>query len=197
MAHTTIFPINVLGDIAKQLGNSLPDFLDTEVLSDKPIIKLGETFELYTLLPDAISLSNKGVKNVTQKTNKWHHQIFFNNVAKAFARSIPKDSNPDDREIVEISYSYRAKKIHDAIEWIDENVKDDVCIHLLIVRAYQMYTFWLEESNQVVIIYCPKSLYHCLTCLKLYEMNEFLNILYKEKSMSGRICEDDKVKDNK
>ena len=95
----------------------------------------------------------------------------------------PEASNWSVREMFE---SEIARKIDDAIEWVDQNVKGDPLVRLLVVPAYHLHAFWLKEGNasQVLVVHMPQG-FAKLQTGKLYGSKDFLEALAQEQHIVG------------
>jgi|SRR5215216_3362319 len=171
MAITKTLPTDVLESIATQIGARLgpspegqPQFFRFDPSPSRP--EIGETFEVWKLIPDAIDEITKGnldITRLTRRTGFWHHQLRDETRAFGFARSKPLGADPDTWSVRDIFMSELAAKIHMAISWVDKNIPDNqVEVRLLSMPAHQVEAFWFvskdpryadEWNDQLLIIH--------------------------------------------
>lgn len=181
MAHAQQLPPAVLNHLAAQLNTLLPQAVEGVKLARTPI-NLTETFPVWMLGADAVTKSDLPLDKLARRTGRWHHQIRFAGAADAYARSMPLGADAASWDIREVYESELAARIDKAIDWIDQNVKGDPEVRLLVVPAYYTHAFWLSERNgsHVVVIDAPKQ-YTNLRPQKLYTPKEFLESLAREQ----------------
>jgi hypothetical protein len=171
MAVTKTLPTDVLESIATQIGarfGPMPEghghFFRFDPSASRP--EIGETFEVWKLIPDAIDEITRGnldITKLTRPTGIWHHQLRDETRAFGFARSKPLGAGPDDWSVRDIFMSEVAAKIDTAINWVDRNIPDNqVEVRLLSLPAYQVEAFWFvskdpnyadEWNDQLLIIH--------------------------------------------
>jgi hypothetical protein len=184
-----------LKEIAAKVGNRLWALMDRKIPEDAAI-ELGESFSLWMLETEKIKQADwPDLRELVKPTHRWHHQIKIDGKGVAFARSTPpKDSqgshyitelfapSPDARD--ENPQASLAERIDEAIDWIDQNVKQDYLVHLLAVPAYQVNAFWLfdlsRHESQVVVIDSPPE-FEELKRGKLFTSRQFLEAISKER----------------
>ena len=179
MAHPDMFPAATLNTLASEIGLRVPATLRAA----KPALHIAETFSVWMLGLDATTKPDQDISKLAQQTSQWHHQIKSSGKVETFARSVPHGPNPTDWTIAQLTTaSPIAEKIDKAADWIDNNVKGDPLVRLLIVPAYYLHAFWLEDqgTSHVLVIDMPDG----FTRLKyntLYASKEFLEALAKER----------------
>jgi hypothetical protein len=185
MAHADALPSDVIDAVAAQIGAQAGKSLGAAVLQSKAM-ELTESFSIWALGADAVTKSDVDLSQLAEQTGRWHHQIKLNGRAESFARSMPLGPDAASWMVRELFESEIAKKIDDAIEWIDQNVKGDPVVRLLIVPAYHLHAFWLKEgdASKVLIVDMPPGLTR-LQYGKLYTSKEFLDALAQEQHIIG------------
>ena len=185
MAHADALPSDVIDIVAAQIGAEAGKSLGAAVLQKKAI-ELTESFSVWMLGADAVMKSDTDLSQLAEQTGRWHHQIKLDGKAESFARSMPLGPDATSWTLREHFESEIAKKIDDAIEWIDQNVKGDPVVRLLIVPAYHLHAFWLkeEQTSNILIVDMPQGLTK-LQYGKLYTSKGFLEALAQEQHIIG------------
>lgn len=188
MAHAESLPDDVLRAVAEQIGTLLPGVFAADSL---PVgrVRIGETFEVWVLEPDAITEATNQLRRLATPTGRWHHQVSLDGVMRSFARSTPLGVKADSWRVTEVFESELARKIDDAIDWVDRNITDDPLVHLLIIPAYQTQAFWLLRDagdDQVLVLDRPPEFTHLHTD-RLLSQGEFLKALRSEQHIIGRL----------
>ncbi|HVF48889.1 MAG TPA: hypothetical protein VNA19_02305 [Pyrinomonadaceae bacterium] len=160
-------------------------------------IRCGESFSLYTLGTDGIRAYKQPedgdgggdpLADLAKNTGRWHHQIKFDGVAKAFARSVIDESEPKSSSVREFFSSPLAESIERAIKWIDRHVEDKLLVRLLTVPSYRIEAFWLsdEKTNQgrVLVIEAPPGFAE-LPLDRLISSQQFLEVLSNNIPSAG------------
>lgn len=176
MATTKTLPKDVLESIATQIGIRLEPptayeghahALNVAVPSNPEI---GETFEVWKLIPDAAGEIEKGNLDITKlvrPSGLWHHQLRLNSNAFGFARSKPLGADPDSWSVRDIFMSDLAAKIDQAIKWVDDNIPEDLVeVRLLSMPIQQVEAFWFvakspeasKWDNQLFIIHSREAI---------------------------------------
>lgn len=202
MANTNQLPLDVLEVVAQQIGARLGNFSHNETLfptdalsEEQPAVDLGETFEVWSLPPDALEEIAKGVdlSAVARQTGIWHHQIRTNNVAQSFARSKPLGATADSWSLRELFVSPLAEHMGKAIDWVEANVPANTEVRYLNLPQHQVDAFWLlaqsdgpdfkEWNNKIVIIRAGVS--SALNPLDVLSSPDFFGVLEKEDRGGG------------
>ena len=141
--------------IMDQIGRLLPRLLEQQ----KPMperVELRESFGVWTLRSkDIESGTHPGASFHAREAGYWHHQILFDGRVQAWAES---DVSPTEAPRVrEVTISPLAKKIDDAIEWVESPERDWVTsdlvhVQLLALPSLLIYTFRLVEPRKVYVI---------------------------------------------
>jgi hypothetical protein len=185
MAHADTLPDDVIDAVAAQVGAEAGRTFGGAVLQNRAM-ELAESFAVWSLGADAVPKSGVDLSQLARQTGRWHHQIKIDGKAESFARSMPLGPEAANWSVREMFASEIAKRIDDAIEWVDRNVPGDPLVRLLVVPAYHLHAFWLKEGNgsQVLVVDMP----HGFTKLqtgKLYSSKEFLEALAQEQYIVG------------
>lgn len=202
MANTNQLPLDVLEVVAQQIGARLGNFshnntlFPTESLSnEQPPVNLGETFEVWSLPPDALEEIAKGVdlSAVARQTGIWHHQIRSNNEARSFARSKPLGATADSWSLRELFVSPLAEHMSQAIDWVEASVPANIEVRYLNLPHHQVDAFWLiaqpggtdfkEWNNKIVIIRAGVS--SALNSLDVLGSPDFFAVLEQEDRGGG------------
>lgn len=184
MAHTDALPNDVLDAVAAHIGAEAGGSFGAGVLQKK--MELMESFAVWSLGADAVTKSGVDLSQLAQQTGRWHHQINIDGKAEAFARSMSLGPDAASWSVREMFESEIAKKIDDAIEWVDQNVEGDPLVRLLVIPAYHVHAFWLKEgdASQVLVVDMPQG-FTQLQSGTLYSSAEFLEALAKEQHIVG------------
>lgn len=185
MARAPEIPPGALESIARQIGNRLSPPGMTALAKGAPV-EIGESFPVYMLGLDALRAKAKDLKAAVQQTGVWQHQIRYGSQAREFARSTAPGSGADDWRVQEVVKSPLAEHIDRAIAWIDKNGPDDAVAYLLLIPAFYLTAFWLQEpkGDEIVIAEMPPKL-GTLEPLRLYPAGEFLKELSALKPLAG------------
>lgn len=185
MAHLQRLPDRVLDAIAKQVGRLYPS-LDDSVTRCQPPAALTETFPVWTLSTDAIDTGKDNVLELAEDTHRWHSQILINSKPEGVARSTAVGGDAANWVVKQILKGDLAKKVDDAIRWIDAEVESDPLARILEVPEFFITTLWLIDGQEssVVIAKCPESLQR-LNRLVRYPSQTFLEILRRESPAIG------------
>ena len=194
MAFTKTLPQEVLNSIADDLGARFEpsdDHMHFRALNGRPLprhgLNLGETFEVWRLIPDAIreiASGNTDIALLTRRSGLWHHQLRSGGEPVGFARSKPLGPDPGSWSVRDIFTSEVAAKIDEAIAWVDEKVSDDVEVRLLSIPSQQVEAFWFvtdsddheQWNNTLLVLRAPERMPE-LEFLKLVNSEEFLKSL--------------------
>jgi hypothetical protein len=158
-----------------------------ELAAEGGSVELAETFEVWFLGRTAVTKPDAPLSSLAHRTGYWHHQIRHKGEGAEYARSSPHGPGETDWEVHAVVSSELARKIDDAIAWIDGNVRDDdPLVRLLIAPAYLLTALWLESDkrDQIVIVNRPESFQHLMTA-RLYSARDFLESLSQERPAQG------------
>jgi hypothetical protein len=173
---------HLAGGIAERFGPHT-----TAILAAGAAVELGESFEVWFLGRSAISRTTAPLQTIARRTGYWHHQIRHNGKAVQYARSAPHGPGEEDWDIHAVLSSDLAGKIDDAITWIDAHVTEgDPLVRLLIVPAYFVTAFWLQDgaSDRIVVVDMPAE-FTMLERERIYTGQEFLDALAQERHAQG------------
>lgn len=194
MAFTKTLPQDVLNSIANDIGARFEPSdgnMHFRAIDGRPLeqhgLNLGETFEVWRLIPDAIreiASANTDIARLTRRSGLWHHQLRSGGEPVGFARSKPLGPDPSSWSVRDIFTSEVAARIDEAIAWVDKNVPDDVEVRLLSIPAQQVEAFWFvtdAQSHQqwndtLLVLRAPERMPE-LEFLKLVNSKEFLKSL--------------------
>lgn len=184
MAHADNLANDILDSVAAQIDDLLPTSVGAQVLKNTPV-EMGESFGVWSLGADVIH-GNADLSKLVTQTGRWHHQIRFGGKAGAFARSIALGPDAANWSVTQLYESDLAAKIDEATDWIDQNVKDDPVVRLLIVPAYHLHAFWIFDGtdSRVLVVDMPNQ-FSQLQYRQLYSSKEFLESLAKEQHVIG------------
>ena len=185
MAHIQKLPDRVLDAIAEQVGRLYPS-LDNSVAQCQPPAALTETFAVWTLSTDAIDTGKDNLLALAEDTYRWHSQIWIGGKPEGAARSTTLGGDASDWVVKQVLKGDLAKKVDEAIRWIDAEVEADPLVRILEVPAFFITAFWLIDGQEssVVIAKCPMSLQR-LNRLVQYASQDFLKILRGESPAIG------------
>jgi len=150
MDHRDRIPEDMLINIADQLGSLIGGLCDDPITDESPI-ELGESFGVWMLGMDSIE-DDLDIERTASFIDRWHHQIRFADIAKAFGRSTRRSGA---WSLVEFSVSPLADQIDDAIKWIDNHIPDPQIVRLLVVPNLLLHALWLPYSDDVLVVDSP------------------------------------------
>ena len=103
-----------------------------------------------------------------------------------FAKSRPLGPHATDWHLEELVESPIVARIDDAVEWVDDSVREDEPVRLLVIPAYFVHAFWIGQApdSRLLLIDLPKSL-HGLEYHRLYFWTEFRNTLLQQPHVVG------------
>lgn len=189
MAHSYKISDKALHGVTEQLGEHLHHLGDPDLLKAKSV-ELCETFEMWKLGAKALASgaqSGSDLAQLARPTRNLHHQIKHDGEAKSFASSAGDSKN---RTLAGWTISPLAKKIDQAVRWIDHQVEigGDPLVRLLVVPSYHVHAFWLVgeagSEDRAVVIDAPAQ-YKGLPRMKLLTSREFLAALVSERQAIG------------
>jgi len=184
MAHTEPLPATALNSIARQIGErrSLTGPMFAAV-APGAALSIAESFKVWMLGVDALQQPPGRLATLARETGTWHHQINHGAQAREFARSVAAAVPPGavatgDMQLVELTPSPMAGRIGETIEWIDKNASGDPLARLLIVPAYYLVAFWLEQPNrdEIVVVDRPAQ-FESVHYFQIYEYPAFRDLL--------------------
>lgn len=184
MAHADPFPSDVLGTVAAELGHQLCTI--GAPTDQGGTVEIRETFAVWFLGADAVTNASVDIAELAVSPGQWHHQIWWDRQAKAFARSVPLGPAPTDWRVTALFESDIAKSVQEAIQWVDANVNGDPLVRLLVCPAFYLHAFWLfgQEGSQILIVDMPADFVY-LKGQTLYSSGEFLRNLANENYSPG------------
>jgi hypothetical protein len=211
MAHRDELDEDVINGIIEQIEERLPLLIDSASAGVRiafksylenniePEIHLAESYPLWMVGAEDVAKTatdapKKTLAQISRWTGRWHHQIHFDHVACAFARSMPIPNAGKGLTITELFISRLAKAIDISSDWIDRlshldpryQFKSDPYVSLLTIPAYQVDAFWLTDYNApdcLSLIRLPKS--SRLMTNRLYTVEEFFSELFKDRENIG------------
>lgn len=191
MPHFDRIGDNDLEEIASETGQWLtttPMFVDKIIQGQQPSI--AESMQVWSLSVDATTSLQMPFRESAINTQRWHHQIRFNQVTTAFARTKRERKSADSKaerwRIVRLCDSPLARQIDIAIEWIEANKLPEGTVRLLDIPAYDVDAFWLESKggDYVILISAPDA-YEALEKQRVYKKKEFLDQLSQLPFIQG------------
>ena len=149
-------------------------------------VEIAESFQVWRLSLDSFAQSKLPLNQLIKNTGRWHHQIRSGGQSVAFARSISSGQDQQDWKLMQLVESSLVKKIDDAIQWIDAQVFPDATVRLLLIPAYQVNAFWLDDprSRSVVLIDFPQA-FDQLKTQRVYSPAEFRAALLSRPFVPG------------
>lgn len=155
MLVKTVLPTDTFKQIVNEIGSMMAGLLDKR--SPRPdSVEIRESFEMWTLNLENLKDRPPNEQSLpVVKTGYWHHQILFDRQPRAHALSKVLVEEPAC--VLEVAISPLAKKIDDAIEWVenperDWATSDLVHVQLLALPSLLIYTFRLVEPKKVYVI---------------------------------------------
>jgi len=161
MAFTQTLPNEVLAEIAAQISSSIEESGESDIIGGTPggdlpqptppsdatplSYTIGESFEVWTFargMTKEYESGNRDLSALVRRSGIWHHQLKVNGAPTGFARSKPLGPTPESWSVREIFWSPLAKRIDEAIDWIDDNVPEGVEARLLSAPFQQTEAFW-------------------------------------------------------
>lgn len=183
MASVQPLPAEVLDFVAKQIGTRLSERATRAIKSGEPI-EIGESFPIWMV--GVSSLNEESLEESAFHTGYWHHQIRHGDRVLEFAKSRPLGPSADDWRLEEVVESPIAERIDRAIQWIDDTVREDEPVRLLVIPAYFVHAFWIGRDwyTRILLIDRPESL-SGLEHDRLYSWPEFQHILSGQPHVVG------------
>lgn len=180
MAHAPELPSGALQSIARQIGSRLTPS-GFAAASRGATVAVAESFPVYMLGLDAVAKKPQSMKEAVRETGVWQHQIRHGSTAQEIARSTAPGAPAgakDDWKVQEVVASPAAARIDEAIAWIDANAPEDSVANMLVVPAFYLTAFWLQnpKGDEVVIADMPAGLQK-LAFHHRYPAGEFLGLL--------------------
>lgn len=177
MAHADPFPVDALPSIAAAVGRRLTVL--PGVPGDINLVQLAETFALWTLRAETLDSdydATPDLERVASVTDRWHHQVRGEAGAFAFARSVRAGEHRNEWQVAEVFVSPLARRVDDAIDWIDAHISQDPVARLLVVPTLQVHAFWLhgDGTEQLVVVDAPAAAE--LESRRSYDPRTFLSI---------------------
>lgn len=184
MAHTDFISERCLDVIADKIGKRLGSVLETD-LSDKKI-RLAESLQVCFLTSNL--LSSDRLADVTEETERFHHQIRFDDKAEAYARTLRTTTSEGGLSwsVLEVGVSPLAAVIDNGIVVIENSsIPGDPLVRLLEEPSYQIHVLWLiyEHSSSVVVVDTPKRIE--LPMFTLIDESDFLKLLSRGEPIVG------------
>jgi hypothetical protein len=208
MASTKQLPADVLSVVADQIGVRIePKQGDTDghthfmTLDGGPLVddklNVGESFEAWRLVPDAIDAIAEGERNIdklARRSGFWHHQIRKDKKPLGFARSKPLGPDASSWSVRDIFMSELASEIDEAIAKVDAaGIPDEIEVRLLSIPGQQVEAFWFVSDNskgakdwvnKLMIIRSPTRIPQ-FEFLKVLDAPDFLAALVTENRGMG------------
>jgi len=181
MAYADTLPNDVTDHVASEIGMMAGPVLG-ETIRAEQTLELTESFAVWTLGADAVTKPSMDLSQLARQTGRWHHQIKIDGKPEAFARSMPLGPKAADWSVRQLFTSRIAKRLDEAIDWVDRNVQGDPLVRLLLVPPWHLHTFWLVEDREsrILVVDIPLS-YTKLQYRKLYTSKEVLETLAQEQ----------------
>ena len=161
MAFTQTLPNDVLAEIAAQVSSSIEESGESDTIGGVPGVDqpqptpppdatppsytIGESFEVWTFargMTKEYDAGNRDLSALCRPSGIWHHQLKVDQVPKGFARSKPLGPTAESWSVREIFWSPLAKRIDEAIDWIDGHAPEEVEARLLSAPFQQTEAFW-------------------------------------------------------
>jgi hypothetical protein len=180
-------------DVPSKMRDMPPEEGTNEAAQTGPDIRFGESFKLYMVDADKIysyrpKRKSDPLFDLAKDTGRWHHQVKFDGVAKAFARSIIREEDPQAASLREFFASPLAVSIDAGIRWIDKHVSENLLVRLLSVPSHRVEAFWLLDEathkGSVLIVDAPPALKE-LPRERLIGSQVFLEVLSRERPSGG------------
>lgn len=159
MVNSPQLSAEVLQSIAAQISERTSS--KSELVAPGAIAGLGESLRVSILTQEQINEGSGPLAERILETGQWHHQIYVNDVATSFARSVEAfDSPGTPSEVVEVADADIANDIRRTIEWIDKNVDMEAEAEVLIAPSHFLTCLWLHGPgiDAVVVSSAPKEL---------------------------------------
>jgi len=170
--------------------------LDENAPPENQNLNLGESFEVWRLVPNAMAELGEGVRDLHQLARRsgiWHHQIRQNMKATGFAHSKPLGADAESWALRKVFESEFAEQIDQAIDNVEgQQIPDSVEVRLLSVSFQHVDAFWFitedeaqsQWNNRIMIIRSSSSLPE-FGPLQLMSSEAFLDILARRRGGMG------------
>jgi hypothetical protein len=186
MAHAKLLPQDVLANIAREVSKRLPPPA-LGAMTPGATLEVADTFPIYMLGLDATTHLNKTFSELAINTGDWYHLIRSSTGEHLSARSTANGPDAQDWQLLSLSRSSDlAKRVDEAIVWIDSNVLGDAETRMLKIPAYFITAFWLLDlgKDEIVLVDMPKRSTN-LQYGRVYTATEFLTIVSAERHSQG------------
>ena len=177
-------PSEILDHIAEEVQVLLPRVLEDAAILSAREVALDETLAVWALGADAIG-RDAPLAELAVGVSRWHHQVTFDGKALAFVRSSVKGSSTNDATVEEIYSSDIAGAIATGLSWVEENIKTNALVRLLIIPAYFIHSLWLHNDKDSVIVVDRPAAAANLKTLHPYDEDDFLQILRTFSRVEG------------
>lgn len=151
MLYKEILAETMLDEVSDQIADFLPS-LYWELDPQPRNIEMRQSFPVWALnIKELLKQPEPtNIAFLVSFTGYWHHQIWFDEIPGAHARS--RSISLDVQQVTSVSISPLAAKIDAAMLWADRSVRENNLVRLLSLPSYLVSAFWLVESEQVYII---------------------------------------------
>jgi hypothetical protein len=185
MASAEALPQEVLEAVAQQIGERLSG-ASQQALSSGEGLEIAESFPIWAMGLAATVDPGVDLGRSAYPTGYWHHQIRHGARAIEFAKSRSTGPRAEDWRVEEIVTSPIAEKIDSAVRWLDDNVRDDGLVRLLVVPAYFIHALWIESpgGSRILLVDRPDSL-SALAYNHLYPARDFFQLLARQQHVVG------------
>src|SRR5579871_1311780 len=189
MARVDPLDANTLRDIANQIGKKIgmmPDAIPCYWIPNRiDHLKAAQSILIKISFP---VWEASAPQTEPTDTLSWHHQVLFDNVPLAFARSKPQ---ADSMSIFCFYYSQLAQNIDEGIQNIDNtpDLDDTWKAQLLFIPTHLSYGIMLVNTvnateKKIVPVFVPPQYPVSHSLLAVQDMNTFLTALYSSPGIS-------------
>ena len=141
--------------------------------------------QVWSLSHESLNQLDGRLQDAARNTNRWHHQISFDDKRVAFARTRHSDQD-NEIQIVTLSESPLSVQVDKAIGWIDRNDLPNGFVRLLTIPAFHIDAFWIEVDNDdlIVLVSAPDQ-FTDIETRRVYTKSEFSSLLSQVQAIEG------------
>jgi len=190
MASPDPLPAAALESVARQLGEflSLPKPALTRALGKVSQPEVRESLAVCFVTAEQVTHPPADLGVLARPTGIWHHQVRTAAGPTHMARSRQQGFGGSDLEVEQWIASPIAKKLDEAMAWVDRSLpNDEAIVRLLAIPAYYVHALLLIRGKKytAVLVDQPEG-FTQLHYRKQYPLRDFLKRLAKER-MSGTL----------
>jgi hypothetical protein len=137
---------------------------------------LGESLNICTLTVEQVLHPPADLAAIAKPSGMWHHQVHTGGVATHTARTHVSGLGGGGHEVTQVFETPIARKIDDAIAWLDTQLGDTpATVRLLIAPAYYLHALLVIRGNDYSAVVADQpATYTQLKIKTLYPLKDFV-----------------------